>query len=86
MIENGKKDLEEALTRHNNFLGKLKESVECPVCFDIPRSGTGKINFSIDKIMVKEKKDGWKVFPFSYRNTNVAICAGKTCSLYHFTS
>ena len=38
-IENGKKEMKEVVTRHNNLLGKLKENVECPVCLEIPRSG-----------------------------------------------
>jgi len=38
-IENVQKKMNDVVTRHNKLLEKISESVECPVCMEIPRSG-----------------------------------------------
>jgi len=38
-MENIEKKMNDAVTRHTKLLGKISESVECPVCMDTPRSG-----------------------------------------------
>jgi len=38
-IDNGKKEMKKVVKSYNNFLVKIKEHLECPVCLEIPRSG-----------------------------------------------
>jgi len=38
-IENEKREMKEVVERHNKIFEKFKETLECPVCMEIPRSG-----------------------------------------------
>ena len=83
---NSKCEVEIALSK---LLDHLEEKNFCysskPTVIETS-SKTGKANFRIYKIMAMANKDRcWKVDTFSYRNTNFAICAGKTGGFYHFT-
>jgi len=49
-------------------------------------SKSGKANFQVEDLgRIGNHKLFWKVYTYSYRNTNFAICAMKEGDYYHFT-